>query len=74
MEDTERLVQALHNIVDAHDRRLAQEEEERKKEEERATRRKQLFQYYYGAAPTTLHIPKDSALRNIGKRRKDDEK
>ena len=47
MEDTERLLRALHNLIESEERRIAQREEERKKELERAERRKQLYNYYY---------------------------
>ena len=34
MEDTERLLRALHNLIESEDRRIAQREEEWKKEKE----------------------------------------
>ena len=36
MEDTERLLWTLHNLIESEDRRIAQREEEWKKEKERA--------------------------------------
>ena len=50
MEDTERLLKALHNLIESEERRIAQWEkerkEEKKKEIERAERRKQLYNYF----------------------------
>ena len=70
MEDTERLLRALHNLIESEDRRIAQREEEWKKEKERAERRKELYRRYYGSSsPMTFYVPKDSALldTNINK-------
>ena len=63
MEDTERLLRALRNLIESEDRRIAQREEERKKEKERAKRRKQLYDYYYNSSsPITFYVPKGSSL------------
>ena len=69
MEDTERLLQALHNLIESEDRRIAQREEEWKKEKERAERRKaELYKRYYGSSsPVTFYVPKDSALLETNK-------
>ena len=63
MEDTERLLRALHNLIESEDRRIAQREKERKKEKERAKRRKQLYDYYYNrSSPMSFYVPKGSSL------------
>lgn len=63
MEDTERLLRALHNLIESEERRIAQREKERKKELERAERRKQLYDFYYKrSSPMTLYVPKGSSL------------
>ena len=63
MEDTERLLRALHNLIESEERRIAQREEERKKELERAERRNQLYNYYYKrSSPMTFYVPKGSSL------------
>ena len=70
MEDTERLLRALHNLIESEDRRIAQREEEWKKEKERTERRKELYRRYYGSSSSmTFYVPKDSALldTNINK-------
>lgn len=63
MEDTERLLRALHNLIESEERRIAQREEERKKELERAERRKQLYNYFYKRpSPYHFYVPKGSSL------------
>lgn len=63
MEDTERLLRALHNLIESEERRIAQREEERKKELKRAERRKQLYDFYYKrSSPMTFYVPKGSSL------------
>lgn len=71
MEDTERLIRALHNLIESEDKRIAQREEERKKELERAERRKKLYDYFYkSSSPMTFYVPKDSALLDKNNRKK----
>ena len=68
MEDTERLLRALHNLIESEERRIAQREEERKKELERAERRKQLYNYYYKrSSPINLYVPKGASLIDTDK-------
>ncbi len=67
MEDTERLLRALHNLIESEERRIAQWEkerkEEKKKELERAERRKQLYNYFYKRpSPYHFYVPKGSSL------------
>ena len=63
MDDTERLLRALHNLIESEEKRIAEREEKRKKELERAERRKQLYKIYCKRySPINLYIPKGSSL------------